>query len=142
MVSSPRHGRPSAASRDRPLVILLAHILAVTLYATHKAATAVPLSDNPPRLLATSPIMPALHVLGAAALLLGIKVFRSNRSRGVVATTSVLIWAFTTATLYLDATAHTPALALWAPALSFVITVAAVLMLMRWGVGGDESEDA
>lgn len=120
---------------DRPFVILFAHICTVGLYLTGHAYSSVPFSDHRTRTLITSDLVPATHALAALVLLLAII---AGRWAAQAASLSFFVWTCTTIALFLGAHQRVPPLAYWSFVLSLVITLATFLMLVRWGVDGDE----
>jgi hypothetical protein len=124
---------------DRPFIIALAHALVIVLYVTHRAVSPIPFKGQVSRTLVTSPLLPTLHACALAILVAGILAGHS-RLITTAATTSCVTWAFTTVVLFQASNDRVPRLGLWAAALSFVIFVATFLMLVRWGVDGDDSE--
>lgn len=125
------------AQPDRPFVILFSHLLVVLLYVTHSAVSPVPFTSVTARSVIVSPAVPAFHLL--ALLGLGLAILRP-RWQGCAAVVSLFTWTCTTIALYFAAAQRNPPLALWAPALGLVITLATFLMAIRWGVDGDERE--
>lgn len=123
---------------DRPFVILFAHLLVVLLYCTHRAVSSVPFTSGTTHSVISSPVIPALHLLAFTCLAWAMLC---PKHQGCGAVTSLFTWASTTVALYFAATQRNPPLALWAPALAGVVTVAAFLMAVRWGVDGDDREE-
>lgn len=123
---------------DRPFVILFSHILVVGLYLTDRAVSAVPFTSGATHSVISSPMVPALHVVAFACL---VWAMACPKHQGCGALVSLGTWASTTVALYFAATQRNPPLALWAPALALVITVATFLMAVRWGVDGDDREE-
>lgn len=120
---------------DRPFVILFGHVAVVTLYITGNAVSKLPFSDSHTKQLISSDIIPTIHGAAALILLLAISL---HRYRGIAAGASLVVWAVTTASLFVASHQRVPPGAYWSFALSTVITVAAFLMLVRWGVDGDD----
>lgn len=128
----------ASSQPDRPFVILFGHCLVVVLYLTHHAVSTTPFRGTDAKDLLSSPLLPCLHGLAIGCLFVAIG---TKRYKGSAAMTSFFAWAFTTGALYFAATHREPPGALWATALSSVITLAAFLMLARWGADdGDEHE--
>lgn len=125
------------AQPDRPFVILFSHIVVVLLYLTHRAVSDVPFTSHQAHSVVTSPAAPCLHALAAVGLIIAMA---DRRRQGCAAVVSLFTWTATTIALYFAATQRKPPLALWSPALGLVITLAAFLMVVRWGVDGDERE--
>lgn len=130
-----RFGTWLRAHPDRPFVILFAHLAVVALYATGHAVSQIPFSDGNTRTLISSDLVPVSHAAAAVALAVAIAM---HRWRGSAAGISLFVWACTTVSLFFASHNRTPPLAYWSFALSCVITLAAFLMLARWGVDGDE----
>lgn len=123
------------AQPDRPFVITFAHLSVVVLYLTGHAYSTLQFRDSHARELITSGIIPIGHAAAGLVLLAAI-IFR--RGQGQASAFSVFIWGLTTASLFFVSYQRIPPAAYWSVALSLVITVAAFLMLIRWGVDGDE----
>lgn len=120
---------------DRPFVIVFAHLCVVGLYVTGNAVSTSPFSDDRAKTLITSDAMPTIHGLAAVVLVVAILL---HHYRGAAAGVSLVVWGATTATLFYASHQRVPPGAYWAASLSLVITLAAFLMLVRWGVDGDE----
>lgn len=123
---------------DRPFVITYSHAATVLLYVSHRAVSPIPFTSNPAHTVISSPAVPALHALAMVGLLWAMAL---PKRQGCAAVLSLFTWACTTIALYFSATQRHPPLALWAPGLASVITVAAFLMVARWGVDGDDREE-
>lgn len=124
------------------MVILFAHVSIVGLYLTGNAvSTVVPFSNNQARTLITSDLVPSAHAIAAFALLYAII---THRWSGPAACISFFVWICTTIILFLGSHDRIPPLAYWSATLSLTISLAAFLMLVRWGVDkdGDDSGGA
>lgn len=126
------------AQPDRPFVITFGHLIVILLYLTHHAVSPVPFTGEVTHSIVTSPVIPVVHAIALLGMILGLA---RQKTRGGAACVSLMTWSATTIVLYFLATQRNPPLALWAPGMSAVITLAAFLMFVRWGVDGvDDSE--
>lgn len=130
-----RFGTWLRAQPDRPFVITFAHACVVILYASGHGYSSLQFRDPHARQLITSAVLPAAHGLAAAVLIAAILI---HRWQGSAAGISLFVWGATTASLFFVSYQRIPPAAYWSVALSLVITVAAFLMLVRWGVDGDD----
>lgn len=125
---------------DRPLVVTFGHVSVPVLYLTGTAVSPLRFTSDATRALIASPMLPAMHIVAAGGLFLALAWFREPWHRALAATFSVLIWAFTTVLLTEATFAHSPRGTLWSADLSLIITLAAILMAVRWGVPGTDGQ--